>query len=123
VPRVLPASLAALLVTALAACDAGGAGDADLASDDGAVCSLVERLDRTGEAVAQADVNDPGGFDAALADAVEEYRAVLDELRDVAPDELQDDIDTLDAAVQQYRFGDGVDARAALDAYAQTSCA
>jgi hypothetical protein len=44
-------------------------------------------------------------------------------LRKVVPRELRNDLEQLRAAVEQYRFGDGVDAHAAIDAYATRTCA
>jgi hypothetical protein len=88
-----------------------------------AVCTLVERLDGTGDDVAAADVKDPSRFNDALDDAVEQYTEVLDDLDEVAPPELRDDVERLRAAVEQYRFADGLEAHAALDAYASRACA
>jgi hypothetical protein len=86
------------------------------------VCSLVEQLDRTGAAVERADVKDPAAFDRALDHAVQRYIAVLDDLRDAVPRDLRDDVEHLRAAVEQYRFNDGVDARSAIAAYANRTC-
>jgi hypothetical protein len=85
-------------------------------------CSLISQLDRTGAAVERADVKDPAAFDRALEDSVKQYVAVLDDLHDAVPRDLRDDVEHLRAAVAQYRFNDGVDARAAIDAYAHRTC-
>jgi hypothetical protein len=38
------------------------------------------------------------------------------------PGDMRDDVEHLRAAVEQYRFADGVEARAAIDAYAHRTC-
>jgi hypothetical protein len=100
-----------------AGCGTGGAG-----ADTSRVCGLVERLAATATAVERADVADPDAFAAALEAAVAEYRAVLDELREVTPEELAGDLDRLEAAVTQYDFAEAVRARAALDRHAGRTC-
>jgi len=125
VPRRAPLSFIACLAVAVlvgAACSGDDGGGGALGGDAQTVCELVERLDRTGDAVAAADVDDPGAFNDALDDAVREYTGILDDLDDVVPDDLQDEVDALRAAVEQYRFTDGVEAEASLDAYASRSC-
>jgi hypothetical protein len=107
----------------LVGCDRGGGSNNRVATPDRTVCALLERLDRTGEAVAAVDARDPTAFDEALANAVQEYTEVLDELREAVPSELRDDVERLRAAVEQYRFTDGVDARAALAAHGDAACA
>jgi hypothetical protein len=107
----------------LAGCSSGSGGGASNLANSQAVCTLVDRLDHTGEEVARADVKDPAAFSDALDTAVERYTEILDDLRKVAPQELHNELEQLHAAVEQYRFGDGVDAHAALDAYATRSCA
>jgi hypothetical protein len=111
------------MLSATAACSGGGDAAEAGGAGDRAVCDLLERLDRTGERVANADAADPTAFEAALSDAVEEYLAVLDELHDAVPAELRDDVERLRVAVEQYRFADGVDARAELNAHGAESCA
>jgi hypothetical protein len=39
------------------------------------------------------------------------------------PSELKPDLERMEAAVNQYRFGDATQARAALDTYAAAHCA
>jgi hypothetical protein len=104
------------------ACSNSGNGGAPTVGGTKIVCTLVGQLDRTGTAVEQADVHDPAAFDRALAGAVKKYVAILDDLHDAVPNELRDDVEHLRAAVQQYRFNDGVDARVAIDAYANRTC-
>ena len=116
------AVLVSIVALGLASCSSGGGAGSGLRGDTQAVCTLVERLDRTGEDVAAADVDDPEAFGDALDTAVEEYTDILDDLRDVVPSDLRDDVERLNAAVEQYRFTDGVEPHAALDAYASRSC-
>jgi hypothetical protein len=110
------------LVGCSGASGSNGGGGAKLGERQ-VLCPLVARLDRTGTDVARADVKDPGAFGSALRTAVKRYVATLDALRDVVPRNLRDDVERLRAAVEQYRFGDGVEPHAALDAYATPICA
>jgi hypothetical protein len=100
-----------------AAC--GGGGGVDTA----AACALVERLGETARSVEEADVADPARFAETLDAAIAEYVAVVDDLRTHLPDELQDDLDRLEAAASQHRFTDGTAARVALERYAEEACA
>ena len=105
-----------------AACSSSGKSGSPTVGGTKVVCSLVDQLDRTGATVEQADVKDPAAFDRALSNAVKGYVRVLDDLRDAVPGDLRDDVEHLRAAVEQYRFADGVEARAAIDAYAHRTC-
>jgi hypothetical protein len=106
------------------ACSKGGGGAVvpGIGSGTKAVCELMERLDATGATVERADVKDPTQFTGALAAAVKRYGELAAELRRVVPDDLRDDVERLQAAVEQYRFGDAVDEHAALEAYAAREC-
>jgi hypothetical protein len=120
---VLAPVVAAVLLALAAGCNGGG-GEADGgAAPDRTVCDLLGRLDRTGEPVAEADAQDPTAFDDTLSDAVEEYIEILGELHDAVPSDLRDDVERLRVAVEQYRFADGVEPRAALARYGTESCA
>jgi hypothetical protein len=122
VRRALVCIVVGACVATCAACSSSGKSGSPTIGGRKVVCSLVDQLDRTGAAVEQADVKDPAAFDRALAHAVKGYVSVLDDLRGTVPDDLRDDVEHLRAAVEQYRFADGVDARAAIDAYAQRTC-
>jgi hypothetical protein len=111
------AAIVAVPVLALAACGGAGAG-----ADPAAACGLVGRLADTAEIVERADVADPDAFAEALDAAVSEYVAILEDLREAAPEELAGDLDRLEAAVTQYDFDEAVRARAALDDYADRTC-
>jgi hypothetical protein len=104
------------------ACSSSGKSGSPTIGGASVVCSLVDRLDRTGGTVEQADVKNPAAFDRALSNAVKGYVSVLDDLHDAVPADLRDDVEHLRAAVEQYRFADGVEARAAIDAYAHRTC-
>ena len=81
-------------------------------------CRLLSQLATTADTLERADLSDPAGFQRALDDAVTAYVATVKELRPVAPANLRDDLDVLQAAVEQHRFLDAVAARGQLDAYA-----
>ncbi|MCU1428926.1 MAG: hypothetical protein JWL83_2926 [Actinomycetia bacterium] len=85
-------------------------------------CVLLRSLDKDGQLVAGADVKDPAAFNGAMSTAVKRYAATLDELRPVVPRNLQPNVDRLHAAVEQYRFGDGIDDHAALSTYRTRAC-
>ena len=87
-----------------------------------ASCALIADLDTTVASVAKADVSDPDAFNATLNTAIKKYVATVRQLKAVTPASLQSDLDRLIAAVDQERFGDASDARAALDEYALTTC-
>ncbi len=118
------ASIVALgaCATTAVGCSSSGNGGSSSVGGTKVLCSLVDDLDRTGAAVEQADVDDPAAFDRALANAVKRYVTILDDLGDAVPDDLRDDVEHLRAAVEQYRFADGVGARAAIDSYANRNC-
>jgi len=107
----------------LGGCSGSSSGGASSIGDHEAVCSLASQLQRTGDQVERADVKDPAAFDAALDKAVQRYVDILDELHRVVPHKVQGDVEHLRAAVSQYRFDDGVDARVALESYTKRVCA
>lgn len=88
----------------------------------GSTCTLIQRLGATADRVERADVTDPDAFEQALDDAVVQYVEITDDMLENGPDELHDTVRALQAAAQQYRFADAVDARAALDEYAAREC-
>jgi hypothetical protein len=88
----------------------------------GSPCPLFAELDRTARAVGKADVSDPGQFQQTLDTATKHYAATARELRKVVPVRLRSDVDRLEAAVEQYRFGDAATARRHLDDYAARTC-
>jgi len=115
------ARIAVLVVAgvALMGCSGGGPfGDGGTDS----TCTLIQRLGATADRVERADVTDPDEFERALDDAVMQYVEIADDLLDAAPDELHDTLRALKAAVEQYRFADAVEARAALDEFAAREC-
>jgi VirB8 protein len=111
---------ACLAALSVGACS-GGSGDNKSAPKQ-SPCPLVARLERTAASVARADVKNPDAFDRTLQHAVTTYVATVRELREVTPADLQDDLERMEAAVNQYRFRDAADARPALDAYAAANC-
>ena len=111
-----------LLGVVLAAGACSGGEKRGGASAKPASCSLIDQLDATAAEVAHADVSDPDAFNTTLQGAVTKYVATVKQLKGVAPASLQLDLDRLIAAVDQERFDDAADARAALDEYALTTC-
>jgi hypothetical protein len=112
---------------AVAGCSGSGNGSAaDAAAvshpDRSAACALVKKLNATGTIVARADVKDPARFDAAMHKAVRQYTDTLDALRRVVPKPLVANVDRLHAAVDQYRFNDGIEDHVALDDFASRNC-
>jgi hypothetical protein len=103
-----------------AACSSGGASDGGSKDD---VCALVARLDETAATIAKADVSDPGTFEQTLDDAVHDYVETVRDLRPLVPDHLHEDLDRLEAAVDQRDFTEALDARRALDGDPATACA
>ncbi len=85
-------------------------------------CPLIEKLDETAASVAGADVADPDAFGRTLDQAVATYVSTVRQLRKETPSELHDDLERIGAAVDQYRFQDAVNARAALDTFAAMTC-
>jgi hypothetical protein len=85
-------------------------------------CPLIADLDRITADVQQADVSDPVKFKLTLDSAVKRYVATIDRLKNVAPADLDDDLDKVAAAVQQYRFQEAVTDRAAIDDFAAEEC-
>jgi hypothetical protein len=106
------------LAVVAVACD-GGDG---LESARSAACPLLDRLGQAGQIVERADVADPDEFAAALDDAVAQYVSAVSKLRPLVPEELQDDLDRLEAAVRRHDFEAAVAARSALDDYAELEC-
>jgi hypothetical protein len=120
---VVVAAAILVAVPVCTGCSERGRGSAGgLVGDPQVVCTLIERLDATGKDVAAADVRDPATFDAALDSAVKQYSTVLADLEKVAPSSLRADVQRLQAAVEQYRFADGVEPHAALDTYRTSNC-
>lgn len=111
--------LTVVVVGLLAGCSGGGIGGDDGA---GATCDLIERLAKTADDLETADLRDPDAFEAALAAASAEYVETVDALLDVAPDALRPDLQRMKAAVQQERYDDAIDARAAIDDYGRRTC-
>ena len=117
-------ALGALLASALLS-SCSGSSTGSKASPSGArpgTCTFVARLDAIADSVAQADVHDPTAFKRTLDTAVHEYVTNVRELRAVAPVDLHDGLERVEADVQQYRFDAALTDSAALDAYAARSC-
>jgi hypothetical protein len=85
-------------------------------------CTFVAKLDEIASAVRRADVREPNAFKKTLDSAVHEYVANVRELRAVAPVELHDGLERVEADVQQYRFDAALTDRVPLDAYAARTC-
>jgi hypothetical protein len=110
-----------LVVLAASGCSSGGSKKSGPGGKP-ASCALIADLDTTVASVAKADVSDPDAFNATLNTAIKKYVATVSQLKGVTPASLQSDLDRLIAAVDQERFDDAADARAALDEYALTTC-
>jgi hypothetical protein len=100
----------------------GGGGPGALGSSSEVACTLIGRLAETAQVVEKADISDPEAFQSALDDAVAQYVATIDDLRSAVPEHLRDDLDRLQAAIEQYDFEDALAARAPLDEYAKAEC-
>ena len=85
-------------------------------------CPLIADLDRITADVQQADVSDPVKFKVTLDSAVKRYVATIERLKNVAPADLDDDLDKVAASVQQYRFQEALTDRAAIDDFAAQEC-
>jgi hypothetical protein len=119
--RVVACTTILLVVLGAAACSQDSEKTSDTPKES--PCPLIERLDATAAKVARADVSDPDRFDKALTQGVETYVATVKQLQDLMPSEMRPDLERMEAAVNQYRFNDVADARAALDTYAAAHCA
>jgi hypothetical protein len=84
-------------------------GDDDEASSVERYCELVQELDEAGsEAFADLEQDESateGDFAEAERQFVEDHQDDFDELREVAPDEIADDIDVLLAAQEERAAG------------------
>ena len=118
--RAPKSALVAAAAYGLASCSGGGGGATAL--EQRAVCDAFDRLAASAAPVEGVDLSDPASFEEALDEAVSEYVAALQELRDLVPDTFEDDIDQLQAAASQYRFRDALDARVALEEFEQATC-
>jgi type IV secretory pathway TrbF-like protein len=110
--------LAASLI--LASCS--GTGSKSSSPPRASACTYVAKLDDIANSVGRADVHDPVAFKKTLAAAVSRYVSNVRELRAVAPVELHDGLDRIEADVQQFRFDAALTDRVALDAYAARTC-
>jgi hypothetical protein len=115
--RIVAAVVALAAFTA--ACSSGGG---KRAAEHSRVCEVIARLDHTAVAVARADVSDPVAFKKALDRGVAQYEFDLLALKPLVPAEVQITLDRVAGDVQQLRFKDASNDRAALDAYAATHC-
>jgi hypothetical protein len=105
-----------------AQCASGGSGGGTGGGGADAACTVIARLADSVALVDGADVADPERFEKALDDAVADYVLKIEKLRELTPDELHDDLDRLQAAVEQYDFDEALAARAPLDDYAASEC-
>ena len=85
-------------------------------------CPVFRELEDLAASVEDADVSDPDAFEQSMSNAVDEFSSLIDELREVLPDELVDDLDAYEAAVIQYDFDEARAARAPLDQYVEVAC-
>jgi hypothetical protein len=120
--RLLAASLIVSAGALGAGCSGGGSDNVDPLAGPNGACPLLTRMADTAASVEQADLSDPQAFDEVLEAAVMEYNATLDDLRDSLPDDLDDTLDRLEAAMEQYDFDEALRVRAPLDAYAEAEC-
>ena len=95
-----------LAVIAIAACgdDDDEAADTTASADVGRYCELTQQLDEAGQEAFRELEQDPDAtendFEKAEADFVRQHEAELDELTDVAPEEIQDDVSVVLAALR-----------------------
>ena len=113
--------VAILVIPALASCS-GVAGSKSASSSHPSACTYVTKLDDIANTVAGADVRDPVAFKKTLATAVSQYVTNVRGLRAVAPVDLHEGLDRVEADVSQFRFDAAVTDRAGLDAYAARTC-
>jgi hypothetical protein len=116
---------AACLVVALALAGCSGSGSAGKGATGGEstkACALIASLDETTSGVARLDLSDPDAYKEGLDAAVTKYAATVRQLKREVPDRLAPDLDRLEAAVRQYRFGDAAAAKQSLDDYAADKC-
>jgi hypothetical protein len=116
------AAVAAVLAALVAGCSGGGSDDDAEPVNRASPCELVARLDTIAASVARIDVADPAESQKQIDAAIAEYVSTVRALRDVAPGDLQTDLDRVESAVQQSRFEDAAADRASLDAYAARNC-
>jgi hypothetical protein len=117
--RLLPYLVALFAPVVIGACSASGI---QKQAAKASACPLIGDLDRITSDVQQADVGDPVKFKVALDNAVTRYVGTIARLKKVAPAGLNDDLDKVAAAVQQYRFEEAASDRASLDAFAADQC-
>ena len=120
--RYLPIAGALLVPVILSSCSGVGRSKSPSSSAHPAACTFVAKLDEIAGAVKRADVRDPGTFKKTLDSAVHDYVTNVRELRAVAPVELHDGLQRVEADVQQYRFDAALTDRIPLDAYAARTC-
>jgi hypothetical protein len=113
--------LPALLGTSGCSGGSGGGGFVG-AQSPGAACALIGRLAQSAEPLLETGPEDPEAFTRALDAAVADFLTTLDSLREAVPDDLTDDVEELAGLVEQHRFQDAIEVRAALDEYARRSC-
>jgi hypothetical protein len=104
--RVRWLAVAALLLLAVAGCggDDGNGGETTAAADLDRYCELTQQLDQAGTEAFRELEQDPEAtredFEQAEADFVREHDAELDEIVEVAPAEIQDEIQVVIAATR-----------------------
>jgi len=101
--RRLPVVAVLAVPLVLASCR-GGTGSKSSSPQHPSACTYVAKLDDIADIVARADVHDPVAFKKTLATAVSQYVANVRGLRAVAPVELHEGLDRVEADVQQFRF-------------------
>jgi len=74
--------------------DDNGEGDAAAGPDLERYCQLTAELDRAGEEAFQRQATEKD-FEAAEKELVESHQAEIDELEQVAPEEISEDVETL----------------------------
>jgi hypothetical protein len=110
------------LAVGLSSCGRVSGGSKSTKTSTPSACSYVAKLDTIATTVANADVHRPDAFKKTLDTAVHDYVANVRELRAVAPADLSDGLQRVEADVQQYRFDAALADRAALDSYAARTC-
>jgi hypothetical protein len=104
-PRALLLALVASGLLAIGCDDDDNGEDDDAAGPDvERYCQLTAELDRAGEEAFQGLEQDPQAteedFEAAEKEFVESHQAQLDEVEQVAPEEISQDVETLSNALR-----------------------
>jgi hypothetical protein len=99
---LLPLALTAMFVPAACGGDDG--------PDEEAFCDTLRQLDEAEDPTEGLDENaTEEDFEEALRDQFREFEDEIDDLRSSAPDEIEDDVNTVADAVQEFADGGSVE--------------